>query len=204
MTIEVPLTLSCAETHPAYLPKPRDPRWEQARLIAQKVDATKHFDPVTGERIHDHLVDSLIANTLALAKAYEPPTEPAGWTPPQRCVWRSTENKLPVNQRFAIVNDRSLCRDVKAFVSIRQARWLTLCPFPHCSGAQMASWSDRRFLCVDCLNKAVGGRWIDAVWPLNASEIERWLVHRPDYAKNWDVGETEDDLRKQDELAKVA
>jgi hypothetical protein len=125
--------------------------------------------------------------------------EPASWTPPQRCVWRSAI-KTPEPQRWEIVHDRSLDPLMRAFVSINQGRWIVTCPFPGCSSAQMASHTDRRFWCVDCENKASGSRWVEVIWPDQPTDIEGWLTKRPATAKNWVPGETGDDIAKQDIL----
>ena len=192
------LTLQHAETHAAYLPHPVDPRWAEAQRVAESINKTKVLDPRTGERIYDPLVDSLIANTLSLAKEHQNAPEPTEWTPPQRCVWRSAL-KLPENRRWEIVRDRSIHPGVKAFVMIRQGRWVVPCPFGGCNGAQLASVWDRRFLCVDCLNRAVASRWIEVAWPSDPVAVERWLWQRPPYAKNWNPGEDEVTVRAQDE-----
>lgn len=198
---DIPLTFECAEFNPHYLARPNDPRWEQTALLSERVRATKQQNPGIG--IYDHLIDALISNTAALAKEYQSPSEPASWTAPQRCVWRSTTN-VRTEQRYAIVNDRSLRSDIKAIVSIRQGRWIVMCPFPHCNGAQVASYFDRRFWCVDCKSRATEGKWIEVLWPAAPPDVERWLMNRPHHARNWDFGETEDDIREQDELEKVA
>ncbi len=157
----------------------------------------KEFNPRTGERIYDPLVDSLVASTLALAKEREHAPEPSEWTPPQRAVWRSAV-KVPQDRRWDIVRDASVCPDVKAFAVIRQGRWLTLCPFPGCNGAQLASFTSRRWMCVDCVNRAVGERWVEVVWPEDPCAVELWLDMRPHDAKNWDAGEDEEDIMRQD------
>lgn len=197
-TINDGLSLEHAETSAAYLPHAVDPRWGEAQRVAEAINKTKVLDPRTGERIYDPLVDSLIANTLSLAREHEHAPEPAEWTPPQRCVWRSA-TKLPENRRWEIIHDRSIHPGVKAFVMIRQGRWVVPCPFAGCNGAQLASVWDRRFLCVDCLNRAVASRWIAVEWPIDPVAVERWLWQRPPYAKNWDPGEDEVTVRAQDE-----
>jgi len=193
------LALEHAETNAHYLPRPVDPRWAEAQRVATEINKTKVIDPQMGQRIYDPLVDSLVANLLTLAKEHDNAPEPAEWTPPQRCVWRSAK-ALPDNKRWEVVQDRSLHPDMRAFAVVRQGRWLVLCPFPGCNGAQLASLWDRRFFCVDCLNRAVNGRWVEVVWP-DGVAVERWLHQRPVHAKNWDPGETESDVVTQDEEA---
>lgn len=195
MTILTPLTLVCAETSPAYLPRPVDPRWAEAKRIAQDINQMKVQNP--GYTIYDPLVDSLVANTLAIAKESDPLPEPIDWTPPQRCVWRHAM-KVPENRRWEVVEDRKISTDAKAFAVIRQSRWLVLCPFPGCCGAQVASFADRRFWCVDCYNRPVNNLWVEVQWPENPVDVERWLSMRPTHARNWEPGETEETLLNQD------
>lgn len=194
------LTLEHAETSTAYMAHAPDPRWAEASRVATEINRTKVIDPQLGQRIYDPLVDSLVANMLTLAKEHEHAPEPSEWTPPQRCVWRSA-TKLDPERRMAVVTDRSIYRDVKAFVVIRQGRWLVLCPFPGCCGAQLASLWDRRFFCVDCMNRAISSQWVEVIWPADPTAVEQWLAFRPLHAKNWDPGETEETVQEQDAQA---
>lgn len=194
----VPLTLRCAETTPAYLPRPADPRWAEAQRVSEEINKCKVQDPqYTGALVYDNLIDSLIANMTSLAKEREHQPEPDNWTPPQRCVWRYGK-KIPESRRWEIVHDTSVCSDVKAFAAIRQGQWFVLCPFPGCNGAQYASVTSRRFFCVDCMSRAVDGRWVEVVWPGDPNGVEAWLDRRPHNAKNWDPGEDEEDIMRQD------
>lgn len=80
---------------------------------------------------------------------------------------------------------------VQAFVN--DGRWLVMCEV--CNGAQEASRSDRRFLCVDCLNAGHGGLWRRVEWPRDAEAIEAVLSARPQVAnRQWRPGETIRDL----------
>lgn len=71
-------------------------------------------------------------------------------------------------------------------------RWIAECP--DCSGAQMASPSDYRFMCNLCANVAVGGAWRPVTWPEERDSIEALLIERPLANQNWTPGETLDDL----------
>ena len=75
------------------------------------------------------------------------------------------------------------------------------CPFPGCNSAQMASFTDRRFFCCDCANAAVGGQWVEVVWPANHTEVENWVASRPFDVRHWFPGETAEDIRWQDDEA---
>lgn len=70
---------------------------------------------------------------------------------------------------------------------VNDGRWIVRCP--HCDGAQFAAPTWGRFLCVDCANLAVGGRWLTVEWP--AKEVlqagEAALMARPDPGtRSWD------------------
>ena len=192
-------TLMHADTHAKYLPWPENPRMAEARRVAETINETKVTDPATGAKIYDSLVDSLVANTLAIAKQYEHVPEPAEWSSAQRVVWRYSH--LPYERRHAIVTDRSVDPFVKAFAVVNAGRWLVPCPFPGCNGAQYASFADRRFHCVDCNSKAVDGRWVEIIWPQDHLAVEQWLQSRPLENQHWNPGETNEDIAMQDTAA---
>jgi hypothetical protein len=72
---------------------------------------------------------------------------------------------------------------------VEHGRWLVDCPVDGCAGAQLASDSDRRFVCVEC---AAGP--FEVEWPLDRDEIEAALNVRPAPNRNWLPGETVADL----------
>ena len=198
-------TLEHAEVHTAYLPHPPNPRLAEARRVAEQINRTKVEDPELGYKMYDSLIDSLVENTLAVAKQYEHAPEPSEWSCAQRAVWRFSQ--LSYERRAEIINDRTLCKNIKAFAVVNAGRWLVPCIFPGCCGAQYASFNDRRFHCVDCNSLAVSGKWIEILWPKNISAIESaLLVNRPTIAQNWLPGETTKDIERQDAdaLAEVA
>ena len=80
-------------------------------------------------------------------------------------------------------------------VRCNQGRWIVDCPW--CRSAQVASFTDRRFLCGDCGNVRVGGRWARTIWPKDPESIEALLEHRPAEARNWRRGETAAQLRAE-------
>lgn len=78
------------------------------------------------------------------------------------------------------------------------ARWVVDCPT--CNGAQLACRTDKRFMCNECANVAIGGRWRVVEWPVDADEIERLLDRRPDVARNWFPGETVRQLKDENRV----
>jgi hypothetical protein len=78
---------------------------------------------------------------------------------------------------------------------VDHGRWIVDCP--NCNGAQFASVTDRRFLCCECENIAIGGLWRRVVWPDNWPEIESVLRVRPIENRNWHPEESTDDLRAE-------
>jgi hypothetical protein len=52
---------------------------------------------------------------------------------------------------------------LSAFVN--QGRWIVSCPVTRCGGAQLASLTDPRFMCVTCANVANGGAWLPVTFP---------------------------------------
>jgi hypothetical protein len=190
------LAFEHAETHAHYRPKPVDPRIFDSRNIAAQINEIKVTDPKRGENVYDSLVDQLVHNSLQAARAIEKEAEPASWTAPQRCVWRSST--LPIGQRLEVIADRSLAIGTKAYASINGGRWVVTCPFPGCHSAQLASFLDRRFFCVECNSQAVSGQWVEVVWPDKPNEVEQWVVHRPAEAQHWLPGETQEMIIQQD------
>lgn len=73
-------------------------------------------------------------------------------------------------------------------VYLNHGRWVVECP--DCHGAQLACWTDRRFLCNECGNIAVTGLWRAIAWPADREAIEAVLALRPEVNQNWLPGET--------------
>lgn len=82
-------------------------------------------------------------------------------------------------------------------VYANHGRWVVECP--DCRGAQLASPSDRRFMCNCCGNVAVGGDWRPVVWPKAREVIEDLLSARPAENQNWRPGETRKQLHAENE-----
>jgi hypothetical protein len=81
-------------------------------------------------------------------------------------------------------------------------RWIVECP---CKGAQLASRTDLRFMCVDCGNAYQGGAWRPITWPADVDQIADLLDQRPTVLANFDPGQTVEDIQAEnDTLAAVA
>lgn len=85
---------------------------------------------------------------------------------------------------------------VNAVVSHK--RWVVACP--DCMGAQLTAPQDRRFMCVDCGNVAVGGKWRPVLWPKEFAEIGSLLDGRAPNVAHWSPGETLADLRQENKM----
>ncbi len=82
---------------------------------------------------------------------------------------------------------------VTAFVN--EGRWIVRCPF--CPSASLACQTDPRFLCVECGNTGVGGKWVTVVWPDDRDQIEAVLDRRrKDTTRNWFPHESVADLTR--------
>lgn len=77
---------------------------------------------------------------------------------------------------------------------VNDGRWVVDCP--DCGGAQLASRTDRRFMCNECANIAIGGLWRPVVWPSAKTErgIEEALGARPARNAHWSPLESVADL----------
>jgi hypothetical protein len=111
-------------------------------------------------------------------------------------------------------NDRRLVNpNIKAVARVEHSRWLVDCPLTDparddepCRGAQFASKTDPRLWCVDCKNAAVGGQWLEVVWPSDSMvrAIERSLGKRPrKLNRNWYPHESRTQLEAENRLMGV-
>lgn len=80
-------------------------------------------------------------------------------------------------------------------VYANEGRWVVECP--DCNGAQLASRTDRRFMCNECANVAIGGLWRPVIWPADVEEIEAELSTRRPKNQHWRPGETAAHLRAE-------
>jgi hypothetical protein len=76
-------------------------------------------------------------------------------------------------------------------------RWIAEC---ECRSAQLIDPDDIRFFCVRCFNANNDGKWRPVTWPLDAEDIEKALLVRPDKAnQNWLPTETVASLEAENE-----
>ena len=81
---------------------------------------------------------------------------------------------------------------------VNHGRWIVECP--SCSSAQVASRTDPRFFCSECLNGYAGQEFVAVVWPEDAEAIEAELEKRPQKTnQNWMTHETVSILRAENE-----
>lgn len=79
-------------------------------------------------------------------------------------------------------------------------RWITDCPEPGCGDASFVWLDSLLYLCANCFNEGLGGRWrrVEVPDAGERQELERVLAHRalPQH-RNWAPGETAEALRAQ-------
>lgn len=81
-------------------------------------------------------------------------------------------------------------------VFANEGRWVAQCS--DCNGAQLASRTDPRFMCVECANVLNHGAFRPLLWPRNVAAIEKLLEQRPlRRNRNWRPGETVKDLKAE-------
>lgn len=85
-----------------------------------------------------------------------------------------------------------------AHARVDHGRWVVDCPF--CPSAQVAFETDRRYLCADCGNAAVGGAWVRVLWPPDPAVIEGLLRPRPPAHRSWRPAETVEQLEAENRL----
>ena len=82
---------------------------------------------------------------------------------------------------------------VRAYVN--HGRWVASC---ECGGAEVVSSGDPFFMCLSCYNEADGGKLRRVLFPRNRSALEGVLLGRKEPgSRNWEVGETVADLKRQ-------
>ena len=81
---------------------------------------------------------------------------------------------------------------------VNQGAWKGKCPDPDCRGYAMA-WEEGIFICCSCMNGAAGHCLLRAVFPLERLAIDALLEVRPLLNRNWELSESLEDLRKENE-----
>lgn len=120
---------------------------------------------------------------------------PLGVPPAERVLYTDWVASVPLEVALmAPVGSSAIAVEVV----VNHGRWIAECP--DCSGAQLTSPEDRRFMCVSCANVAVDGRWRPVKWPKAHVEIGGMLDVRPRDVANWLPGETVAQLREENEL----
>ena len=83
---------------------------------------------------------------------------------------------------------------------IHQDKWIVGCPVEGCGDASFVWLEEPLYMCANCFNEELGGRWRRvAVPPVEERErIEAVLAGRAlPQQRNWDPSESLDDLRAQ-------
>lgn len=87
-----------------------------------------------------------------------------------------------------------------ATARIYHGKWITECPVPDCGDASFVWLATPLYLCANCLNETLGGRWRMVALPDDetARTLTDVLAHRalPQH-RNWTPPETVDDLSAQ-------
>lgn len=79
---------------------------------------------------------------------------------------------------------------------IHRNMWIVDCP--DCRSAEVAWIGEGLFMCSECFNGAVGGKWRRVVFPKNRLQVEAVLKARPMPAtRNWSPGETVTGLKRE-------
>jgi hypothetical protein len=114
--------------------------------------------------------------------------EPAFWLGPQ-----------PVEEALAAATGP---KSAAIFAVANHGRWVADCP--DCAGAQLTSPDDPRFMCCECGNAAIGGRWRPVTWPKDHAAISALLDERPRHLANAAPGETLKQIRRENKLLSEA
>lgn len=112
-------------------------------------------------------------------------------------IWRA---KTPHEEAMAAgLADKADAVEVYA----NHGRWIVECPV--CTDAQLAVRDDKRYMCPECANEAVGGKWRPVIWPKDHTKVEALLDAREHaHHRNWDPTETAADLAKENKKMGVS
>lgn len=85
-------------------------------------------------------------------------------------------------------------------VYLNEDRWIAECP--DCHSAQLAAREDPRFLCHECANESIGGKWRRVIWPgaRDLDRIEAAVAERPAGNRHWIPGETVTQLKLENAI----
>lgn len=78
---------------------------------------------------------------------------------------------------------------------VNQGNWLVRC---ECGGAEYA-FEEGLFFCCSCKNSTHGHKYRRSVFPKERAKIEALLAVRPLLNRNWEPGETVEDLERENE-----
>lgn len=143
--------------------------------------------------------------TLATAETALPPIDAAIDAPFDPSIGPKTRDDRPAERvlrlwkhhaQRGVIPELGTTKETKAAAHVNAGRWIVECPFPGCHSAQVPSYTDPRFFCIECENRPVGGRWVPVVWPTPATvkQIESALRARPAEHQFWRPGEKVKDL----------
>lgn len=123
--------------------------------------------------------------------------------PAERCVRPRRPDGTPVFWLAPTPLEDALAAPVgpkstAIFATANHGRWIAECP--DCRGAQLTAPEDPRFMCVECGNASVGGRWRPVIWPKDHAAIGALLDERPRHLANALPGETLSQIRKENKL----
>lgn len=113
----------------------------------------------------------------------------AGASPAEACIVQHWHRR-DVSRDPIVPKQMAQGQAVEVYVN--HGRWIAECP--DCHGAQVASRTDARFFCVDCLNAWCGGKWLRIAWPRDTDAIESVLLRRETHHRNWTPEESVTDL----------
>lgn len=128
------------------------------------------------------------------ANAYADPV--GNLSPAERCLlpqhWTAP---TPLDAAYAAPTGPA---STAVFAVANHGRWVVECP--DCHGAQLTAHEDPRFMCVECGNAAIGGKWRPVVWPKYPRDISALLDERPRHLANTEPGQTLKQVRKENQV----
>lgn len=130
---------------------------------------------------------------------------PAGAIPAEQgALWAVLNYGNPASKAAGLAEPRMAPKSEAIEAYVNEGRWVVECP--DCAGAQLACLTDPRFMCCECGNVVVDGRWRPVLLPAARTReaIGKILEPRLTLNQHWRPGETVADLKRENREHDVA
>lgn len=100
---------------------------------------------------------------------------------------------IPSMIKHGILTEPKISEGKPINVFVNHGRWCAKC---ECGGSEYV-WEEGLFMCQSCWNSAHKHNFRQSVFPENRRAVEQLLNVRPLVNRNWNIGETIDNLKAE-------